>query len=112
MIPAGLMNRTVTIKRKSRTKDGQGGFTFAWATSSTVQGRIRPAKSGERVVAGREQAQITHVAYFDPGTDVQFGDQLVSSAPTALTVYVVGVREPGGINHHFEVDCNNEQLEP
>ena len=112
MIPAHNLNRSVAVKRKTYTKDDQGGFTHTWTASSTVRGRIRPAGNSERTIGNREQVQVTHIAYFDPGSDVQFGDQLVTTAPTALTVYVVGVQNPGGINHHLEVWCNDEQLEP
>ncbi len=106
------LNRSVMIKRKSYTSDSQGGHTFTWATSSTVQGRIRPASDRERTIASKPQAYVTHIAYFDAGVDVQVGDQLVTTAPTALTVYAAGVKNPGGINHHLEVSCSQEQLEP
>ena len=106
------LNRSCVIKRKSYTKDNQGGHPFSWVTSSTVIARIRPAKDSERTIASRPQAFVSHIAYFDAGVDVQVGDQLVTTAPTALTVYAGGVRNPGGINHHLEVSCTQEQLEP
>jgi len=102
----GLLRRKISIRRKARVADGQGGWTENWATVATERGRIRPATGREQVAGQREQAKISHVAYFRIGADVTENCQLVLGD---LTVEVLGVRAVGGNRHHLEVDCMETQ---
>jgi len=103
-----LLNNTFIVERRSRTDDGQGGWTIEYSVSGTVEGRIRPATSNERLVADAEQQQITHVLYVVAGADVARGGRVTCGD---LVVEVLGVREPSEAGHHYEVDCLERQRE-
>lgn len=71
-----LLNRSPTIKRDASTADGQGGFTTALTEVATPKGRRQAARGTDRFVAGREEADITHVWYFDFGVDIKIKDTI------------------------------------
>lgn len=56
---ADLRHRVV-IESLTDSTDGQGGFTAAWGTFSTVWGSIQPAKAWEAMVAMRVEYQKSH----------------------------------------------------
>ena len=96
-----LGGRKITIQRRTRVSDGQGGWTEGWADKATERGRIRPASTSERNIGGQEQAMTTHVAYLRAGCDLKFGDRLYISE----TGYeVTGIRNPAGANKYWAVD--------
>lgn len=103
-----LLNNTFVVWRRMRTADGQGGWPISWAELGTVEGRIRPASSSERVVADAEEQQISHVLYVAAGSDVVRGD-LVECGE--LSVEVLGIREPSLAGEHLEIDCMERQKE-
>jgi len=105
-----LLNITVTISRKSRVSDGQGGWTESWVEQDAVAGRVRPASQNEQTLAMQRQVEVTHVAYFALGVDVVRDDRLVYVAPNgdAKTLTVRAVREPSE-PHHLEVDAEEVQ---
>lgn len=103
-----LLNNTFTVSRRERIDDGQGGWTIVYADVAAVQGRIRPATSAERVVAEREEQQITHVLYVVHGADIERGDLVVCDD---LQVEVLGIREPSKAGQHLEIDCMEHQPE-
>lgn len=104
----GLLNHTFAVQRRDRVGDGQGGWAIVYVDAGSVQGRIRPATSTERVVADSEEQQITHVLYVEAGEDVGRGDLVTCGE---LTVEVLGVREPSMTGHHWEIDCLERQEE-
>lgn len=103
-----LYNNTLTIERRTRTSDGQGGFTIDYSSLGTADGRIRPASDREREIAAQEGREITHVLYIDAEEDIARGDRVTTGD---LTVEVLGVREPSLAGHHLEVDCLERQVE-
>lgn len=106
-----LLNVTVTISRKARASDGQGGWSETWTELAAVPGRVRPALTpNERNIGAQREVQLTHVAYFALGVDVKRDDQLVfiASNGEAKTLIVRAVREPSE-PHHIEVDCEERQ---
>ena len=103
-----LLNNTFTISRRVRTDDGQGGWEISYLELGTVEGRIRPASSTERVVAAGEEQQISHVLYVVHGEDIERGDQVVCGD---LAVEVLGIREPSLAGEHLEIDCLERQPE-
>jgi len=111
-----LLNNTFTVSRRARVSDGQGGWPIAYVEIGTVQGRIRPASSNERVVAASEEQQISHVLYVLHGADVERGDLVECGGASpgssaSLAVDVLGVREPSLANEHLEIDCIERQQE-
>lgn len=103
-----LLNHTFTVERRARISDGQGGWRVIYVSGGTVEGRIRPANTNERVVADSEEQQITHVLYTLAGEDVLRGDRVTCDD---LVVEILGVREPSLAGHHYEIDCLERQQE-
>jgi SPP1 family predicted phage head-tail adaptor len=103
-----LMNNSVTLVRQRRTPDGQGGFAIDYVAQPTVRGRLRPASSGEREVAIKEERQISHVLYVPATTDIRRGD---IASVDGLQVDVEAIREPSRANEHYECDCLERQVE-
>ena len=77
-----LLNRSCSIRRQSLVSNGQGGFSNSLSEVAAPKGRRVPASESERLIAGREEALVTHVWYFDKGVDVRVRDVLVSSPYT------------------------------
>jgi SPP1 family predicted phage head-tail adaptor len=51
-IRAGALRHQIALQAKTRTSDGQGGHTFAWATIATVWARVVPSQlSGDSAEA-------------------------------------------------------------
>ena len=71
-----LLNRSPRIKRDTSTSDGQGGFTTTLTEVATPKGRRHAASGSDRFVAGREEADVTHVWYFDFGVDIKVRDTI------------------------------------
>lgn len=107
---ASLLNVTVTISRKARASDGQGGWSETWEEQAAVPGRIRPIGPAERTVGEQREVEVTHVAYFALGVDVQRDDRLVYLAPNgdAKTLTVRAVREPSEPHH---LQCDAEEIQ-
>jgi SPP1 family predicted phage head-tail adaptor len=103
-----LLNNTFTVSRRVRVSDGQGGHIITYLEIGTVEGRIRPASSNERIVADAEEQQISHMLYVSHGSDVARGDLVECSG---LQVEVLGVREPSLAGQHLEIDCLERQAE-
>jgi len=102
-----LLNNTFTVSRKTRTSDGEGGWTIGYTPIGTIAGRIRPASGSEREVAASEEQQISHVLYIGM-EDIERGDRVTCGE---LVVEVMAVREPSKAGHHLEVDCLERQKE-
>lgn len=103
-----LLNNTFTVERRLRASDGQGGWSIAYSEVGTLDGRICPRTSAERVVAESEEEQITHVLYCRTGEDIARGDRVTVGD---LTVEVLGIREPSEADEHWEIDCLERQDE-
>lgn len=103
-----LLNNTMSLYRRIRTADGQGGWEISYTANGAVLGRIRPASSSEQVIAQQEGRWITHVLYVEAGSDIARGDLVVVGD---LAVDVEGVREPSRAGEHLEIDCLERQLE-
>lgn len=104
-----LLNNVFTVERRTRTSDGQGGWTLGYSTVSTdVEGRIRPTHSTERELAAAEGRDVSHVLYVRASEDIERGDRVSCGD---LVVDVLGIREPSLANEHWEIDCQERQVE-
>ena len=103
-----LLNNALSIYRRTRTGDGQGGWSISYALNGTAVGRIRPAGGRERDIAMQEGREITHVLYVVDGTDIKRGDRVYVGD---LIVDIEGVREPSLAGEHLEIDCRETQVE-
>jgi SPP1 family predicted phage head-tail adaptor len=107
-IRLGLLPHRVSIERKTRATDGQGGQTESYAVLSTqVPVRIRPATASERQTAQREETLATHVVYTLPDLDVRRSDRLVSGL---LRYEVVSVEDPSEADHHRHVTARRFEV--
>ena len=104
-----LLNNTFAVERRTRTHDGQGGFTVGYSSvDANVEGRIRPATSAERQIAAAEGRDVSHVLYVVDGEDIERGDRVTCGD---LVVEVLAIREPSLADHHLEIDCLERQVE-
>ena len=95
-----LLNNTFAVERRTRTHDGQGGFTVGYSSvDANVEGRIRPAAEGR---------DVSHVLYVVDGEDIERGDRVTCGD---LVVEVLAIREPSLADHHLEIDCLERQVE-
>lgn len=70
---ARQLREAVTFERKTRTSDGAGGFTDAWAAISGAPDRamVKPMSGSERYASQRVEATATHrivTRFVDDGT--------------------------------------------
>ncbi len=103
---AHLMNRTASVRRAGLTSDGQGGHSESFSEVLSLRGRRQPAGSRDRLVAGREESEVTHVWYFDGAPAVRPRDQLVSEDITDEIVALV----PPSAPDHMKVLAKEFQL--
>lgn len=99
-----LFNHLFTIARVSITDDGQGGTVREYQDLATVSGFMDPvsARSTERILGMQQQTRILYTLFILP-TDIGRGDRVtVADGPPEKTVYVLDVRNPGLLNHHYE----------
>jgi hypothetical protein len=97
---AGLLDKTVTIRRGTSTTSATRITTKAFANVSTnvpasvqrVRGGLSQRDVGLAVLTGWS-------AFFEPDADVQEGDHVVDGAATYLVLSIENVRE-----HHLEVE--------
>ena len=92
----------MTVFRKNRISDGQGGFIEGLDERSSEFGKCRPAAGGERERGAQLQQIVTHVAYLQGNSAVTHGDRLEFGD---LILIVQAVRNPANASGHFEVDC-------
>lgn len=105
---SSMLISDLTISRRRRTPNGQGGWQIDYVDIGTVRGRIRPATSREREEAALQQRDITHVLYVLAGDDVVRGDRV---SLNDFVVEVEGIREPSRAGHHLEIDCVEHAFE-
>lgn len=77
-----LLTDDLTHRRGTRVSDGQGGWTESGAGTSTVKGRVSPARAADLEVGRQRQARVTHAIYMLPDQDVRMGDQIVHKGRT------------------------------
>ncbi len=81
---------TGVIKRVTRTSDGMGGFTDAFAAVGTAVVRIGPMQPrDEAIVSGRLGADTAWVLTFPNGTDVVSADRVVVGSRTFDVTFAV-----------------------
>ena len=82
---------SATVKRRTLTSDGAGGFTESWATQATVACRLAPSglSPAERVISDKVTATSTWTITMPALTDVGVADRIVIGG--SRTFEVVGV---------------------
>lgn len=59
-LQAGKLRERVTIQTVTRTSDGGGGFTEAWANTATVWARVEPLTGREAFEAMQVASTMSH----------------------------------------------------
>lgn len=105
-------NHTFDIIDVGHGEDGQGGYDeLPRKIATAINGHLRPVPSVpvEWTSADQRQGKVFYTLYCDADVSILRNNILVVTlqgvSPKTITVKVVGVRMPGGIPHHLEVDC-------
>ncbi|MGI5347048.1 head-tail adaptor protein [Streptomyces sp. CA-250714] len=102
-----LLNTAREVWRPTRAPDGGGGWETTMVQVGTVRTRLSQPSARERVVADQSQSRLTHVAYLEPGADVQREDEL-RGGPQPLRV--LALFEPSEPGTYLRADC--EAMQP
>jgi SPP1 family predicted phage head-tail adaptor len=76
---AGMLKEPVEFQRLTRTSDGAGGFTEAWAaiSSTPTRGHVKSMSGGERWHSDRVEASATHRVVVRYDADLTTVDRVV-----------------------------------
>ena len=83
---------TAAVSRVTRTSDGAGGYTEAWATVATVPCRIASTGGAEAAIAAKLTATTTATVTLPALTDVAPADRLVVGSRTFEVLAVLSAR--------------------
>ena len=67
---AGQLDQRIQLQSKTRTADGVGGATTAWATYATVWAHIRPLSGRERENAMRTEGKADYLVVLRYRSDI------------------------------------------
>ena len=97
-----LLVDTFTPQTYAQTTDGQGGYTKAWTSGSTFEGRLSKLSVSEVMAQDKETAVATHKVYCLTSVDVDPEDRIILGSRTFL---VVGVQRPSNLttDGHLEI---------
>ncbi|WP_435107795.1 head-tail adaptor protein [Nocardiopsis synnemataformans] len=70
------LNARLALWRRTSVPDGSGGQTTTWTEVGPIRCRLSQPSAAERVAARQAGADHTQPVYFNPGADVQRGDEL------------------------------------
>ena len=117
-LPPTQRRTVVDVKTKSRTTDGQGGWTYTMSTGKTVSGLLNSKRAWQGLVAGQEQSRATHT--FVTEYDALVQSKLSSGLADAVLVVdpggqdrqfsITGVGNPGEMNVLIEIDCTESRV--
>lgn len=91
--PYHLFNRTLAVWRESTTGDSGGGQASVRSHVGTITGQLSQPTAGEREVAQRHGARLSHIFHAPPRSDVHRGDQLRDDAAD-LVLEVLATMSP------------------
>ena len=98
-----LLIETFTPQTATETSDSQGGFTTAWVSGTTFEGRLSKLKVSERMAQDKETAIATHKVYCLTAPDVDPDDRILLGS---RIFEVVGVQRPSNLttDGHLEIE--------
>lgn len=94
-----LLNNLLELKRVTKTADDAGGFTESWDSIGYFYGRICPVSAGERMLADKKYADLTHKIYCE-AMDVRENDKIVWGD---WTFQIIGILNPSEEFHHLQI---------
>jgi hypothetical protein len=117
-----LLNRELTVYRRTESPDGAGGLVSVFEPVGTVECRVSQAVTAtvrirERVTADQTGAEPNLIVYMEPDADVFRGDELRGDGECGQTgseeIYrVVGIRYPSEQQWYKRADTVVVQPEP
>ena len=96
----GLLNKSITIKSKTQTKDSQGGFTWTWSTGTAAKSRLRQRNVKELSTADRNAEIGDYVLYVLKNVSIVRGNQVIYGS---RTFDVIAVNDPHEMGDHKEI---------
>lgn len=102
---AHLLNSRREVWRKERVSDGGGGWITEYVQVGSVRTRVCQPSARERQSADQSFAELTHIAYVNPGTDIRREDQL--RATGAHPLEVLSTFEPSEPGTYLRADCTS-----
>lgn len=90
---AGMLREPVTFERRTRTANGAGGYTEAWATISGAPERamVKSVSGGERYASDRMEATATHRVVTRYFSGIKESDRVVIRGREHNIRYIVNV---------------------
>lgn len=98
----GELTERVELQALTRTEDGYGGYTEAWAAYATVWARVRPLRGGERARAQAVEASANYLVVIRYRDDVEPTHQIVWRGKT-LNVRFVSDEGPRAM--YLPIEC-------
>jgi len=92
-----MLNRQITIERRTQVADGMGGQTENWTFYASVWANVKPTSARERAYAGRVEAQADFKAIVrfrgdaDSNPDYTADDRAVFQGKTYGLEYVTDI---------------------
>lgn len=106
----GLLNASISVWRKSPTKDASGGQVPGFAPVAELQGlpcSIQPKRGQAQVTLGQRQVFLTHHIYLDQDYGLVRGDKVVNDA-TGVSYIFFAILDMAGQGEAFRYDVIQE----
>ncbi len=98
---ADLLIETFTRRTLTKTSDGQGGVTEAWADESTFAGRLSILSARERMLQDKETAYSTFKVFCLASVTINEEDRI---ALGSRTFEILGIQKPSNLSTgHLEI---------
>lgn len=101
----GNLDQRITLQALTRSADGIGGYTSAWANiapNPTVWANVRPASAREALASDRVGASGLYIFAIRNRTDLNEADRIVWGGET---YNIRSVRRRGGRGMYLEIEA-------
>lgn len=98
----GRLDQRVTLQRRARVADGQGGYTETWVALRTVWASVRALSGREREYAAAAQAPATYRVTIRRYAELTAADRVVWQGE-ALNIRFVA--DNGPRERYLHLDC-------
>jgi len=94
-ITAGMLRTPVTFQRKTRTSDGAGGFTEAWAaiTGAPTRAQVKAKSGSERWLSERTEASAQFTVTVRYFAGLLESDRIVSAGKAHNVRFINNVEQ-------------------
>jgi|GEM_PF-2834889 len=92
----------VSLARRARVSDNQGGWKEAWTEYAEESVRIRVLSARERLAAGQFRQDISHRLYLRGGSQIMAGDRVLARGKW---FDVAAVTNPAMAGEYLTAEC-------